>query len=71
MVAACFDEYVLMHSHGDCLPQLAITNASSWWLRAQVPDVLAPFGGAVTPIVENILSTDLKRFARLAEQQQA
>jgi hypothetical protein len=34
-----------------------------------VPDVLAPFGSAVTPIVENILATDLRRFAKLAEQQ--
>ena len=36
-------------------------------MRMQVPDVLAPFAGAVTPIVENILSTDLGRFAKLAE----
>jgi hypothetical protein len=38
-------------------------------LCGQVPDVLAPFAGALTPIVENILATDLKRFARLAKQQ--
>ena len=35
----------------------------------QVPDVLAPFAGALTPIVESILSTDLKRFADLAVRQ--
>jgi uncharacterized membrane protein len=34
----------------------------------EVPDILAPFAGAVTPIVENILKTDLKRFADLAVQ---
>ena len=35
----------------------------------EVPDVLAPFAGALTPIVESILSTDLKRFANLAAQE--
>ncbi len=35
----------------------------------QVPDVLAPFAGALTPIVESILSNDLKRFAELAPKQ--
>ncbi|KAK9903592.1 hypothetical protein WJX75_009471 [Coccomyxa subellipsoidea] len=35
----------------------------------EVPDVLAPFAGALTPIVESILSTDLKRFADLAVRQ--
>lgn len=35
----------------------------------EVPDVLVPFAGAVTPIVEGILSRDLKRFANLAAQQ--
>lgn len=37
----------------------------------QVPDVLAPLANTVTPIVENILATDLRRFATLAEQQEA
>ncbi|EIE22975.1 hypothetical protein COCSUDRAFT_29043 [Coccomyxa subellipsoidea C-169] len=35
----------------------------------EVPDVLAPFAGALTPIVESILSNDLKRFAELAPRQ--
>ena len=35
----------------------------------EVPDVLAPFAGALTPVVESILSTDLKRFANLAAQE--
>ena len=35
----------------------------------EVPPVLAPVAGALTPIVESILSTDLKRFASLAAQE--
>ena len=35
----------------------------------EVPPVLAPVAGALTPIVESILSTDLKRFANLAAQE--
>ncbi|KAK9820639.1 hypothetical protein WJX81_003917 [Elliptochloris bilobata] len=37
----------------------------------EVPDILAPLAGALTPVVENILRTDLGRFAQLAAQQQA
>jgi len=33
----------------------------------EVPDVLAPFGSALTPIVEGILAKDLQRFADLAK----
>lgn len=39
--------------------------------HAQVPDILAPLASTVTPIVENILATDLRRFAMLAEQESA
>lgn len=37
----------------------------------EVPDILAPLAGALTPLVENILRTDLGRFARLAAAQVA
>ncbi|KAK9814228.1 hypothetical protein WJX72_002582 [[Myrmecia] bisecta] len=42
----------------------------------EVPDPLAPFGNALIPIVENILRTDMNRFAKYAadhvrQQQQA
>lgn len=37
----------------------------------EVPDILAPLAGALTPLVENILRTDLGRFARLAAAQAA
>ena len=32
----------------------------------QVPDVLAPVAGALTPLVESILRTDMQRFASFA-----
>ena len=34
----------------------------------EVPDVLAPFGGAVAPLVENILRADLARFSEFARK---
>lgn len=37
----------------------------------EVPDILAPLAGTLTPIVENILRTDLGRFAKLAAQEAA
>lgn len=37
----------------------------------EVPTILAPLAGALTPVVESILRTDLGRFARLAAQQEA
>ena len=33
----------------------------------EVPDVLAPFASALTPLVERVLAADLGRFAALAE----
>eukprot|EP00884_Botryococcus_braunii_P007172 jgi/Botrbrau1/16456/Bobra.0142s0052.1 len=36
----------------------------------ECPDVLVPLAGAVTPIVEGILKTDLQRFAGLAASRQ-
>ncbi len=36
----------------------------------EVPDALAPLAGTLRPIVENILRTDLGRFAALAAAQQ-
>lgn len=33
----------------------------------EVPDILAPFANAVTPIVENVLLEDLKRFSQYAQ----
>lgn len=33
----------------------------------EVPDILAPFANAVTPIVENVLLEDLKRFSHYAQ----
>jgi len=35
----------------------------------EVPDVLAPFASAVTPLVERILRTDMGRFKALAEKE--
>ena len=32
----------------------------------QVPDVLAPVAGALTPLVETILRNDMQRFAKFA-----
>ena len=37
----------------------------------EVPDILVPLAGALTPLVENILRTDLGRFAQLAAAQAA
>ena len=34
----------------------------------QVPDALIPFGAAVSPIVEQVLKTDLERFAVFASK---
>lgn len=36
----------------------------------ETPDVLAPFGSAVTPLVESIIAADLQRFRDYALQQQ-
>lgn len=49
--------------------QSATTCTVKLTISYEVPDVLAPFAGALTPIVESILSTDLKRFANLAAQE--
>lgn len=35
----------------------------------EVPDVLAPFGSALTPLVERILAGDMQRFKALAEKE--
>ena len=35
-------------------------------IEYEVPDILAPFGGALTPVVEGILRTDMGRFAEYA-----
>ena len=35
----------------------------------EVPDVMAPFGSAITPAVEGILRTDMRRFAEFATRQ--
>lgn len=35
----------------------------------EVPDVLAPFASAVTPLVERILRADMERFKELAEEE--
>lgn len=37
----------------------------------QVPDALAPFANLLTPLVEGILSTDMRRFCEYAKQQTA
>jgi len=34
----------------------------------EVPGILAPFGGALTPVVEGILQRDMARFAEFATQ---
>ena len=33
----------------------------------EVPTILAPLGGALTPVVENILQTDMRRFVAYAK----
>ena len=35
-------------------------------IEYEVPDILAPFGGALTPVVEGILRTDMGKFAEYA-----
>ena len=40
-------------------------------MAVQVPDVLAPFATALTPIVEGIISRDLGRFADIARREVA
>lgn len=45
-------------SEGSCAVKLTISY--------EVPDILAPFAGALTPLVEGILATDMRRFATLA-----
>ena len=32
----------------------------------EVPDILAPFGGALRPVVEGILQRDMNRFSQYA-----
>ena len=47
-------------SGGSCSVKLTISY--------EVPDILAPFAGALTPLVEGILATDMRRFADLASK---
>jgi uncharacterized membrane protein len=37
----------------------------------EVPTILVPFASALAPVVEGILSADMRRFAALAEAQAA
>lgn len=47
-------------SEGSCAVKLTISY--------EVPDILGPFAGALTPLVEGILATDMRRFAALASK---
>ena len=35
----------------------------------EVPSILVPFAGALTPVVERILATDMGRFSKYATEQ--